>query len=184
MVCFCYSSLRKWLLGNAGHFDNVWKVWHARPRHLHKVWSILNFWVLHLQFGTPLNNYHLFFYSHCLHSSVCITFLCVCVCRCLCVCVCATVAAHQIRTLLAWKCQVRAGAYQAPATKEYGNKAGDKWIISCITHFSLAMYLATPTSGPAVSLMISRMWQPETPAPSLDCYQRPLSPQQMCLLCS
>lgn len=134
--------------------------------------------------GPPWIIITFFFYSHCLHSSVCITFLCVCVCRCLCVCVCATVAAHQIRTLLAWKCQVRAGAYQAPATKEYGNKAGDKWIISCITHFSLAMYLATPTSGPAVSLMISRMWQPETPAPSLDCYQRPLSPQQMCLLCS
>lgn len=29
-------------------------------------------------------------------------------------------------TLLAWKCQVRAGAYQAPVLKEYGNKAGDK----------------------------------------------------------
>lgn len=43
------------------------------------------------------------------------------------------------RTLLAWKCQVHAGAYQALATKEYGNKEWDKWIISCITRFSLTM---------------------------------------------
>lgn len=118
----------------------------------------------------PLNNYHLF--PPCSHSPVCVSFMseCVCICMQMLVCHCGSTSD---RTLLAWRCQVRAGAYQAPATKEYGNEVGDKWIISCITRFSLPMYLATPPPAP-MSLMISRMWQPETPAPPLVLLSAPL----------
>lgn len=101
-----------------------------------------------------------------------------------CVCHCGSTSDG---TLLASRCQVRAGAYQAPATKEYGNEAGDKWIISCITRFSLPMYLVTP---PHTHTPLGHSWSrgcdSQRPLPPLQfCYLYPLSShsrQLMCLL--
>lgn len=131
------------------------KLWHVRPRHRQKVWFILSFWGAPPSAWDPINNYHLFLMLTepcvCLFFVPCVVFECISVC--VCNCLCATVATHQIG--LCWHESARcvSGSIKLPQTKEYGNKAGDEWIISCITNFSLPIYSSPflPPSGPCVT---------------------------------